>query len=375
MFLIDKEKNKIKHPLKERKFSELGLKERQNLQKWIAENPEVLGEELLIIQQEFDGFNETNERLDLLALDKNGNIVVIENKLDDTGRDVTWQVLKYASYCSTLTKDNIRKIFQDYLDKQGLGAIATEKISDFFGGTEYEEIALNHIQTQRIMMVAGNYRKEVTSTVLWLLNYKLKVQCFKATLYSLGDDLILDVEQIIPTKDAADYVISMADKTQEDVSAQSEMRERHHLRFEFWNQLLPLFKGKTPIYQGISPSKDHWLSSGGTGISGVHYNCLITKNYVGIELAITRNTKEENKAFFDELIKQKEEVEQAFGHELSWERMDDKKMSRVAYVHPGVSVFEKNDWPKMLEFLVDNMIIFEKSMREVLLRVKKRIKV
>lgn len=374
MFLIDKENNKIKHPLKERKFGELGLKERQNLQKWIAENPEVLGEELLIIQQEFDGFNETNERLDLLALDKNGNIVVIENKLDDTGRDVTWQVLKYASYCSTLTKDNIRKIYQDYLDKKGLGAIATEKISEFFGGTEYEEIALNHIQTQRIMMVAGNYRKEVTSTVLWLLNYKLKVQCFKATLYSLGDNLILDVEQIIPTKDAADYVISMADKTQEDVSAQSEMRERHHLRFEFWNQLLPLFKGKTPIYQGVGPSKDHWLSSGGTGISGVHYNCLITKNYVGIELAIAKNIKEENKAFFDELIKQKEEIEQGFGHELSWERMDDKKMSRVAYVLPGVSVFEKNDWPKMLDFLVEHMIVFEKAMREVLLKVKKKLK-
>jgi len=42
----------------------------------------------LVIQKEFDGFNETNERLDLLALDKQGNIVVIENKLDDSGKDV-----------------------------------------------------------------------------------------------------------------------------------------------------------------------------------------------------------------------------------------------------------------------------------------------
>lgn len=108
MFLIDKHNNTIKQSIKERKFGELGFRERQHLQKWIAENPEMLGEELLIIQQEFDGFNETNERLDLLALDKYGNIVVIENKLDDTGRDVTWQVIKYASYCSTLTKDNIR---------------------------------------------------------------------------------------------------------------------------------------------------------------------------------------------------------------------------------------------------------------------------
>lgn len=110
MYLIDKENNRIKVLLKERKFSELGFKERQHLQQWIAESPEILGEELLVIQQEFDGFNDTNERLDLLALDKEGNIVVIENKLDDMGRDVTWQVLKYASYCSTLTKENIRKI-------------------------------------------------------------------------------------------------------------------------------------------------------------------------------------------------------------------------------------------------------------------------
>jgi RecB family endonuclease NucS len=51
----------------------------------------------LIIQKEFDGFNDTKERLDLLALDKQGNLVIIENKLDDSGKDVTWQVIKYAS--------------------------------------------------------------------------------------------------------------------------------------------------------------------------------------------------------------------------------------------------------------------------------------
>jgi hypothetical protein len=374
MYLIDKQNNRIKNLLKERKFGELGFKERQHLQQWIAESPEILGEELLIIQQEFDGFNDTNERLDLLALDKDGNIVVIENKLDDTGRDVTWQVLKYASYCSTLTKDNIRKIYQDYLDKQGRGEQATEKIAEFFDNAEYEEIALNQRQTQRIMMVAGSYRKEVTSTVLWLLNYKLRVQCFKASIYSLGEELILDVEQIIPTKDAADYIISMADKTQEDLSTQAELRERHHIRLEFWNQLLPRFKGKTPIYQNTSPSKDHWLSSGGTGISGVYYSCIITRSYAGVEVAIAKGTKEENKEFFDELIKHKEQIELKFGHELNWERLDDKKMSRVSYHLQGVSIFEKEDWPQMLEFLVSNMILLEEAMRDILLKVKKKLK-
>jgi len=61
----------------------------------------MLGEELLILQEEFDGWDETRERLDVLALDKNGRLVIIENKLDDSGKDVVWQAQKYAAYCSS----------------------------------------------------------------------------------------------------------------------------------------------------------------------------------------------------------------------------------------------------------------------------------
>ena len=103
MFLVNKD-SKITEKIKEVTFKEFGLKERKDLQEWIANNPSMLGEELLIIQKEFDGFNETNERLDLLALDKFGNLVIIENKLDDSGRNVVWQAFKYAGYCSSLKK-------------------------------------------------------------------------------------------------------------------------------------------------------------------------------------------------------------------------------------------------------------------------------
>ena len=118
MFLIDKNNNNIKK-ISEKTFSELGFRERENLQEWIAKDPSVLGEDMLIIQKEFDGFNDTRERLDLLALDKQGNLVIIENKLDDSGRDVTWQSLKYASYSASLTKSQIIKIHQDFLVKSG----------------------------------------------------------------------------------------------------------------------------------------------------------------------------------------------------------------------------------------------------------------
>jgi len=97
MYRIEKSRNNV-IKLEERLFKELKIREREHLQEWIAKNPEMLGEELLIIQKEYDGFNDTNERLDLLALDKDGGLVIIENKLDDTGRNVVWQALKYASY-------------------------------------------------------------------------------------------------------------------------------------------------------------------------------------------------------------------------------------------------------------------------------------
>lgn len=109
MFKIDRQNNEI-IPLDVCRFSDLGFGERKHLQEWVAKNPNCLGEDLLIIQKEFAGFSDTQERLDLLALDKQGSLVIVENKLDDTGRDVTWQALKYASYCSGLSKEDRRSL-------------------------------------------------------------------------------------------------------------------------------------------------------------------------------------------------------------------------------------------------------------------------
>lgn len=368
MYQIDTQQNRIKN-LKKKTFNELGFKERAHLQEWLANEPQALGEAFLIIQKEFDGFNGTNERLDLLALDKEGNLVIIENKLDDTGKDVTWQVLKYASYCSTLNKEHIKDIYQSYLDKTGSGENAVNKLSTFYN-QEFEEIALNPGHTQRIILVAANFRKEVTSTVLWLLNYKLRIQCFKATPFALGDQLFLTMEQIIPTKDTEDFVISMADKNQDEINTQESLKSRHSLRMEFWSKALPQLKGKTPIFQNSSPTKDHWLSAGGTGISGARYTMVITKNYAGVQLEFAKASKEDNKKLFDELLNYKLKIEDEFGHPLVWERMDDNISSRVAHNLEGVNIFNRDDWHKMLGFLITSIVALEKAMRAPLSKIK-----
>ena len=113
-------------------------------------------EDLLIIQKEFNRFDKTKERLDLLAIDKNGNLVIIENKLDDSGKDVTWQALKYVSYCSTLTKNEIISIYQEYLDKKYPGEKynAEQKLSEHLNNEDanikYWIFSKNNISGSRI---------------------------------------------------------------------------------------------------------------------------------------------------------------------------------------------------------------------------------
>jgi hypothetical protein len=360
MYLIDREKNRVTK-LKRKSFSELKFREREHLQEWIANDPSTLGEELLIIQKEFNGFSETNERLDLLALDKRGNLVIIENKLDDSGKDVTWQALKYASYCASLTKQDILNIYQDYL---GFSAIAQEMISEFFDNRDISEIVLNQgLNSQRLILIAANFRKEVTSTVLWLMNFKIRLQCFKVTPFAFGDQLFLNVEQILPTKDTEDFVISIATKAQEEIEVQDSLKNRHFVRLKFWEQFITASNQVNQLFSNNSPTKENWIGKG-IGMSGVNINLAISNNYCRSEVIFNRGSQEENKELFDFIYELKDKIESDFGGKLTWERMDDKITCRIKAQLDGVSYFEESDWKKMNEFLIDVSVRMERAFKE-----------
>lgn len=370
MFVVNKDKNRITQ-IKSCSFSELGFKEREHLQEWLEHNPDVFGEELLFIQKEFDGFDDTRERLDLLAIDKQGNLVIVENKLDDSGRNVTWQVLKYASYCSSLSKQQIKDIYQTYLVKNGSIENSEQNISEFLNAEDFGEIQLN--QNQRIILVSGNYRKEVTSTVMWLLTkYNLKIQCFKATSYSFDDQIFLDIKQIIPVKEAEEYTIKMAEKAQEEQSTQDELKGRYQVRMDFWKQHLLKFNAKSNLFSNISPSKDNWLTAG-SGVSGVGFNFTISKSYARTEVYMSRSVAEENKFIFDKLLEYKETIEQETG-KLEWERLDDKKACRIKQELTNVNLYERDDWEKMSRYMTESMLKLEPAFKKPLTKINIELK-
>jgi hypothetical protein len=369
MYLIDKNNNQIKEVI-EKKFSDLGFREREHLQEWIAKLPSCLGEDLLIIQKEFDGFDDTSERLDLLALDKDGNLVIIENKLDDSGKNVIWQALKYASYCSSLTINNIIEIYQKYLGTEG---IAQDKLVEFFEVQDLDEIELNKPQSQRIFFVAANFRKEVTSTALYLSDYNLKIKCFKVTPYQKDNDLYLDIDQIIPMKDSEDYIIRMAEKNQETILSREKVRERVKINLVFWEKFIEEANKKTDIYQNISPSKDSWLWKS-AGIGGLGYSCVVSKTFARAELYINTPNQDSNKKIFDLLYNNKVQIESEIGLNLEWERMDGKRASRIKYEKEGFNINNEEDWDDMNDFLIQNITKLEKYFSKRISEMKRLIK-
>ena len=336
MYKIDKQNNNITK-LEQRLFSDLGFKERENLQEWIAKNPDVLGEDLLIIQKEYDGFNNTNERLDLLALDKDANLVIIENKLDDSGRDVVWQALKYTSYCSTLTTKQIIKIYQDYLNQYEHNEDATTMILDFLEIDE-ENLILNK-DDQRIVFIANNYRREVTSTVIWLLDHNIQVQCFKATPYSMNEEIFLQIEQIIPLPETKEFMIDAKEKEKEVSSKSKIVAQSESLLIEFWKQLKVNLNNNQIHYIDNVTAKPHydigfWKGKG-------QFSMVLGRYSPRVELYISNDT---DKKLFDAMYQHKNEIESKYDGTIIWERLDNKKASRIKVEMPKEIIDTLTNW-------------------------------
>jgi RecB family endonuclease NucS len=108
-------------------LAEAGLREREHLQEWVLKNPEMLGGSLLVITSECDRWasarGRERDRLDVLALDPDGHLVVVELKRDEAPQTVELQAIKYAAYCSRFTAATLSR-------STGPGARSADEVLD-----------------------------------------------------------------------------------------------------------------------------------------------------------------------------------------------------------------------------------------------------
>ena len=184
----------------------------------MANNPGILGEALLIIGKEFSGFDRTNERLDLLAVDADGKLVVIELKRDDTGTDAHWQAIKYASYLRRVDADRIIEMLAEY-----------EKLSEsdarlkLVRHTNSDDLLNDLNKDQRIILASHRFAPEVTSAAVWLNEKapdKNLMTCVQLIPYSDAEtgSLYVQANTIIPVPGVEDYDIGVGSSSTGDIS-------------------------------------------------------------------------------------------------------------------------------------------------------------
>lgn len=199
-----------------RKFAELGLLERDDIQEWIIEQPRILGEDLLIITSEFEGFEGTSNRLDVLALDRSAQLVVIELKRDRADTTADLQVLKYASFCATLTAEDVQQLHREFRIKRDgedpTPASIRRRFSEFLdSGTEFEVgqdewLQFDLTDQPRMLIAAGEFGVEVTSPVVWLYEeYGVEISCVRLSVYERAGEFLLQAQRIVPTPETEQY--------------------------------------------------------------------------------------------------------------------------------------------------------------------------
>ncbi len=296
-------------------------KEAHNFTAWLAEHIEVLGErlglDLTVVQREMSvgDFN-----VDLLCEVGDGRAVIVENQLEPTNHDHLGKLLTY----------------------------------------------LVNLEAAAAIWVTSFPRPEHQKVIDWLN---------ESTPANISFFLVkIEAVRILGSPPAPLFTIVAAPDAQGKVTGheKKEWAERHVKRMKFWTGLLARANEKNKLFAGIKPGREHWLGKG-AGKSGItfNYNILMDGAAVDIYIDHDQETGNKNKIIFDALHGQKDQIEKEFGEPLDWQRLDDKRASRIVKRIPGSGLSSPEDtWPDLQDKMIDAMTRFVAAIRPRLAKIE-----
>lgn len=220
-------------------FINESIYERTHLQQALKSNISVIAPDCLIISEEYSEWIGSSRRIDLLAIDKNANLVVIELKRTETGDHMELQALRYASMVSTMTLDIAIDNFCRYKKDNGDSDYDREKA--FLEISDFVDIDILNENTfaddVRVILVSPNFSKELTTSVIWLNERNIDITCVRIQPYTYQDQILLDVQQIIPLPEAKDFQIKVHKKSEERREAKIS-HARDYSKFLFDGKIL-----------------------------------------------------------------------------------------------------------------------------------------
>lgn len=207
-------------PLRKTTFGEMQMRERRDLQRLLRESVGVIAPDTLVIAEEFGEWSESRRRIDLLGIDRVANLVVIELKRTEDGGHMELQALRYAAMVSTMTFDHAANVFERYQRQIGKDDIdARSELLEFLGWDEpdHDQFA----QDVKIVLASAEFSRELTTSVLWLIERDIDIRCVRLQPYDMDGHVLVDVQQVIPLPEAAEYQVQVREKARKEREART----------------------------------------------------------------------------------------------------------------------------------------------------------
>lgn len=203
--------------ISETSFSDAGLRERQDLQRLLRTQIEIVSPDILVIAEEFSQWEDSHRRIDLLGVDKDARLVVIELKRTEDGGHMDLQAIRYAAMVSAMTFERAIQVYTGFLKQLESDDDARTSLLEFLEWDEPDEDRF--AQEVRIVLVSAEFSKELTTSVIWLNESGLDIQCVRIKPYSDNGRILADIQPIIPLPEAEDYRVRIKEKQQKERAA------------------------------------------------------------------------------------------------------------------------------------------------------------
>ena len=189
-------------------LTEAGLLERRHIQEWVIAHPEILGEDVLIVTFEFDRWitgagAPTWERLDVLALDRAGRLIVAELKRDVAPDAVMVQALNYAAMARGFSLDLLVEAYGARRGGELSAAELQEELHDWAPALSDETLG-----PPRIVLVAEDFGPVLRNTAMFLIEQGLDLRLVRVQLYRMTNGtLALTASQLLPVRDTEEFMV------------------------------------------------------------------------------------------------------------------------------------------------------------------------
>ena len=226
IFIVSKDLKSVEKN-EQKGFQSMNLWERKHIEEWVRKAPEILGEDLLVVSVEFDQFSVSRDRLDILAVDREGKLVVVELKRDPSAGYADLQALRYAAMVSSMTIESLAPHYLAYLrkymkeDDVTLEA-AKDRILEFVEDEDFEELSTK----PRVILCSEDFSREVTTTALWLRQFGVDISCVRFSPYLVEDKVVIIPTKIIPLPEAEEYQVKIQKKQEESRQGNGKKRAR-----------------------------------------------------------------------------------------------------------------------------------------------------